>query len=108
MQVRTGHASGCTHLAEQLAPIDAGAVANIDFIQVTIHCDQALPVIEHNRVAIEEKIAAGDDRSRRRRGDRGATNRRDVHALVRRTRLIVEKTAQAEARTAHSVNGRGK
>src|SRR5690242_11353768 len=57
MQMRPRHATGCTNLAEDIAPVQVIAGLHADLAQMAVHGDQSFAVVHDDRVAREEEIA---------------------------------------------------
>ena len=95
--MRPGHATGHADLADLLPTRHARAVFHDNPVQMVVHRDQPLAVVEEHGVAVEEIIAGVDHDAGRGRDHHRARGRGDVEPAVRRARLVVEEAPQAEA-----------
>src|SRR5690606_16352285 len=100
VQVGTGDAAGRPDRADARTGPHRAAFRHLDGGEVAIHRHEPLPVIDDDGVAVEVEIPGDRDLPVGGGGDRRARRRGDVHALVRRARLVVEPAAEAEARAA--------
>ena len=83
MQVRAGRAAAHPGLADLLA-LDHG-IAGLDAtaVKVAVHADQAVAMIDKDRLAIEKKLIDREDAAGRVCADGGAAWHGDVEAGVR-------------------------
>ena len=91
-----GNASRLTDLADDITAVDRLAFVDEDLLEVTVHRDQSLAVIDEHAVAVEEVLAHVNNATVGRCMDERPGWRRDVHAAVGFARLAVEEAAQAE------------
>jgi len=96
VQVRASHATGRPDSAQYVTRGQLVSRLDIDGAEMAIHGQQAAAMVEPDRLAIEEVVAAVDHAA----GCRGEYGRAhgcsDVHAGVRVARLAVEHPAQPE------------
>jgi hypothetical protein len=98
VQVRAGDAAGGADRAEQISPFfDRLTGTHVDARQVHVGADQALAVVDENRVAVEEIVAGIGHHPIGRRLDRRPGAGRHIQPGMRVARLAVEDAAQAEA-----------
>src|SRR5690606_41599588 len=96
--------SSLSHLADLLAGLHPRARLDVDSVHVAVQGDQAMPVVQNDGVAIEEIIACCSHHTGCRCNDRCTFGCGDVHARMWCTRLVVEKTTQAEGTAAYPFN----
>ena len=83
MQMRPRYPPGRADDTQRCFAGNSVSFGNVDAIQVTVHCDKSLAMIDKHRIAIKKVIAGGDDHSIKRCDDSRSQVCRDVHAAVR-------------------------
>ncbi len=96
MEVRSGRSAGHSRRAQPLALGYGLAGQDIDAIEVAVHADQAVAVIDEDRPAVEEVVVNGKYRAVGIRPDGSAAWDGDVESGVRRAWLAIEESADAE------------
>ena len=107
VQVRPGNAPGGADGAEAFTLLDRLAGAHIDARQVHVGGNEALPVVDEHRIAIEEIIPGIGHHASGRRPDRRAGADGDIEPGVRVARLAVEDAAQPETRRQRAAGRQG-
>ena len=92
MQVRASHAASRTDGAQEISRTYGLTFIDANLAQVTVHRDVALSMVDDHGVAIKIVIARRGNNAVTWCEDRRSRARRNVHALVRRTRLVVKET----------------
>src|ERR1700733_2742950 len=102
VQMRTGDTAGGANLADDRAAVHRLTDLHADDRQVAVHRDQALAVIDQYRIAIKKIVAGIDDLAVCRGVDRCPGRSGNVHAGMRRARLVVEHATPAEGAGAYA------
>src|SRR5689334_21140150 len=100
--MRAGDAAGGTDGADDFAGGEVGAEFGFDGVEVAVHGDQAVAVVDVDRVAVEKELADFDDGAGGGRVDGRAFGSGDVHAGVGVARLAVEHATRAVGVGAHA------
>jgi hypothetical protein len=92
----TGHSTGGTYLADDLAFFNSLPQLDVDFAQMGKHADHSLPVIDVDQVSAKEKITELYHPATGRGSDRYTFVGGDIHATMGAPGLAVEYTAAPE------------
>ena len=83
MQMRPGNTARSANSAQNISSCDLLTFFNRHFTHVAVHRNEALPVIDKHRIAVEEVVARCCDRSGAWRDNRLTIASRNIHSLVR-------------------------
>ena len=105
VQMRAGGASCHSGKPQQLGFADGFAGLHIDLIQVAVHGDQSVAMVDKNRFAVEEIIPDRQHRALCSRLDRRAARYGHIEADMGGARFPIEEAAQSKAAGQLSLGG---